>query len=73
MEGPYATIATATALSKFTPYEMRGLLLDRPVLVRSVVIAGRRLVVLTDVLELSAIATPLSFYFDDQEGNDDAW
>jgi hypothetical protein len=59
MEGPYATIATATGLTKLTPYEVRSLLLDRPVLVRSVVVQERRLVLLSDLLAVSGTCTPL--------------
>jgi hypothetical protein len=65
------TITLATELSRFTPFEMRDIIFGDPPLVRTVIVRGRRLVVLDDVLELSAIATPLSLYFDDQEAADD--
>jgi hypothetical protein len=61
-EGPLANIALATIVSRFQPSELRDLVLGSPgspPLVRSVVIHGCRMVALSDVLALSAIATRL--------------
>jgi hypothetical protein len=50
------TIRLATELSGFSPYVMNLMIIDEPRMIRSTVVGGRRLLVLSDVLELAAVA-----------------